>query len=74
MIWVRLPEGADSWAALDKAIEADVEYNPGPVFRASRDRKNYLRLTYSFNTPEEIREGISVLADVFRREGLFDLN
>ena len=72
MIWVRLPEEADTWSALDKAIEANVKYNPGPVFRASRDRKNYLRLTYSYNTPEEIREGISILADVFRREGLFD--
>jgi 2-aminoadipate transaminase len=72
MIWVRLPEGADTWSALDKAVEAGVKYNPGPIFRAARDRKNYLRLTYSHNTPEEIGEGISILADVFQREGLFD--
>jgi 2-aminoadipate transaminase len=72
MVWVRLPEGADTWAALDRAVEADVKYNPGPVFRAGRDRKNYLRLTYSHNTPEEIGEGISILADVFQREGFFD--
>ena len=73
MVWVRLPEGADTWAALDKAVEADVKYTPGPTFRANRDRNNYLRLTYSYNTPEEIREGIAVLAGVFEREGLFDL-
>ena len=72
MIWVRLPEGADTWEALDKAVEADVKYNPGPVFRADRDGRNYLRLTYSYNTPEEIREGIGILANVFEREGLFD--
>ena len=72
MIWVRLPEGADTWAMLDKAVEADVKYNPGPLFRAKRDRKNYLRLTYSHNTPEEIREGIAILAGVFAREGLFN--
>ena len=71
MVWVRLPEGADSWTALDKAVEADVKYNPGPVFRANRDRPNYLRLTYSHNSPEEIREGVGVLASVFEREGLF---
>ena len=71
MIWVRLPEGADTWQALDKAVEANVKYNPGPVFRAKRDGKNYLRLTYSYNTPEEIREGIAILAGVFEREGLF---
>ena len=71
MVWVRLPEGADTLAALDKAVEADVKYNPGSVFRADRDRKNYLRLTYSHNTPEEIHEGIAVLAGVFEREGLW---
>ena len=71
MVWVRLPEGADSWAALDRAVEADLKYNPGPIFRAGRDRKNYLRLTYSHNTAEEIREGMAVLAGVFEREGLF---
>ena len=71
MVWVRLPEGADTWAALDRAVEADVKYNPGPVFRAGRDCSNYLRLTYSHNTPDEIREGIGVLAGVFEREGLF---
>ena len=72
MIWGNLPERADTWAALDKAIEANVKYNPGPIFRANRDRSNYLRLTYSYNTPEEIHEGIAILANVFRREGLFD--
>ncbi len=72
MIWVRLPEGADTWAALDKAVEADVKYNPGPVFRADRSGANYLRLTFSHNSPDDIRDGIAVLAEVFHREGLFD--
>ena len=72
MVWVQLPEGADTWAALDPAVEAGVKYNPGPLFRAQRDRSNYLRLTYSHNSPEEIREGVSILADVFQREGLFN--
>ena len=69
MVWVRLPEGADTWPALDAAVEAGVKYNPGPLFRAQRDRPNYLRLTYSHNSPEEIRDGVAILADVFRREG-----
>lgn len=73
MIWVRLPEGADTWATLPKAVAADVKYNPGPVFRAQRDGRNYLRLTYSHNTPDEIRAGIEILANVFRQEGLFDV-
>jgi 2-aminoadipate transaminase len=72
MVWIRLPGRADTWAALDKAVEAGVKYNPGPVFRASRDCKNYFRLTYSYNTHEEIQEGVGILADVFQREGLFE--
>ena len=72
MIWVRLPEGANTWDTLDKAVEADVKYNPGPVFRADRTGNDYLRLTYSHNSPEEIGEGIGILAEVFEREGLFN--
>ena len=72
MVWVQLPEKADAFTALDKAVEANVKYSPGSLFRAKRDRKNYLRLAYSHNTPEEIDDGINILADVFAREGLFN--
>ncbi|MCH8102358.1 MAG: PLP-dependent aminotransferase family protein [Chloroflexi bacterium] len=72
MLWVRLPDGADTLAALPKAVEADVKYNPGTVFRAERDCANYLRLTYSHNSTDEIRDGVAILAGVFQREGLFD--
>ena len=64
LVFVRLPEGADTWATLQKATERDVKYNPGGVFRADRGRNNYLRLTYSHNSPEEIREGIARLAEL----------
>ncbi|MDA1347724.1 MAG: PLP-dependent aminotransferase family protein [Chloroflexi bacterium] len=71
MLWVRLPDGADTWSVLGAALAADVKFNPGPQFRAGRDRPNYLRLTYSYNTPEEITEGVAILADLFRRKGFF---
>ena len=71
MVWVELPEGADTWAALDHAVEKGVKYNPGPVFRADRSGANHLRLTYSHNSPEDIEKGISILADVFEEHGLF---
>ena len=71
MVWVELPEGADTWAALDHAVERGVKYNPGPVFRADRSGANHLRLTYSHNSPEDIEKGISILADVFEEHGLF---
>ncbi len=72
MLWAKLPDGADTWSALDKAVTENVKYNPGGVFRADRGYNNFLRLTYSHNTPAEIHEGISILAEVFRREGFFE--
>ena len=72
MVWVELPEGCDTWKALDKAVEKGVKYNPGPVFRADRKGTNRLRLTYSQNTSEEVEKGIAILADVFEKEGFFN--
>jgi DNA-binding transcriptional MocR family regulator len=72
MIFVRLPEGADTWGTLIKATQRDVKYNPGGMFRSDRDRNNYFRLTYSHNSPEEIREGIARLAELFCEEGYFE--
>ena len=71
MLWVELPEGADSWDLLDKAVARGVKYNPGPIFRSDRAGRNFLRLTYSHNTPSEIDEGVAILADVFDKEGVF---
>ena len=71
MGWVKMPEGADTWSALESAVEAGVKYNPGGIYRAPRDRNDHLRLTFSHNTAEEIREGVATLADVFERGGLF---
>ncbi len=71
IIWGKLPEGTDTWATLDAAVEAGVKYNPGPVFRADRTGRNYIRLTYSYHNPDEIREGIGILANVFERAGAF---
>lgn len=72
MVWVCLPDGGDTWSVLHKALAVGVSYNPGPVFRADRSGANYLRLTYSHNSPCEIRDGIALLSDVFHQEGLFD--
>jgi 2-aminoadipate transaminase len=72
MVWVRLPEDADTWSALDSAVEANVKYNPGALFRAARDRGNYLRLAYSHNSVQEIWDGVAILARVLDHHGLFN--
>ena len=72
MLWGELPEGADTWNALDAAIEAGVKYNPGSMYRVDGQGRNKMRLTFSYHNPDKIREGIAILAGVFEAQGLFD--
>ena len=72
MLWGKMPEGANTWDTLEKAVQAGVKYNPGAIYRADRSPNNYIRLTYSYHDVDEIREGIDLLSRVFEREGLFD--
>ena len=72
MMFVKLPENADTWSTLAKATARDVKYNPGGMFRSDRGRNNHLRLTYSHNSPEEIREGVARLAELFQEESYFE--
>ena len=72
MLWGRLPKSADAWNTLEKAVEAGVRYNPGPMYRDDRSGNDRIRLTYSYHTADEIRDGIAILAQVFEREGAFD--
>jgi 2-aminoadipate transaminase len=70
-VWLRLPEGADLTATQQAAMDADVGYQPGVAFAPDGvSGKNYARLCYGYNTPEEIHEGIARLADVFHKAGL----
>ena len=70
-IWLRMPQDSDLVETLDKALAAGVGYQPGPLFSPDGESgKNYARLCFGYNTPEEIREGIAALADVLDREGL----
>ena len=70
MVWVRFPENINTDTFLPKALSAGVKYNPGSIFRAERDGRNYMRLTYSYNSLDEIREGVEILANVFYGEGI----
>ena len=70
MIWMKLPDGTNTWDVLDKSVEKGVKYNPGPIFRADRGGGNYLRLTFSHHTPDEKEKGISILAEVLESEGV----
>lgn len=66
-LWLELPEGLDSDAILDDAIAAGVAYIPGESFFAHEGVKNTVRMNFTVVTEEQIREGMEVLGNVFRK-------
>lgn len=73
-VWLKMQEEADLQAIRDKVLDAvDVGYQSGPLFAPDGvSGKNYARLCFGYNTPEDIREGITRLADAFAREGILN--
>ena len=66
-IWVELPDGINSKALLEQAVERRVAYVPGTHFYAHGGHENTLRLNFSNSTVEQIHEGMAVIRDIFER-------
>ena len=62
-LFLTLPEGFDSVAFYDKALDAGVAYVAGSFFH-TKGGLNTMRLNFSFMTPERIRDGIRLLASL----------
>lgn len=64
--WVSLPAdtGIDTTAMLTDAVQRRVAYVPGQPFFAAGGGSNTLRLSYVTSSEQEIRTGMSALADV----------
>jgi 2-aminoadipate transaminase len=60
-IWVKLPEGVDTFALLDQAIAQNVAFVPGAPFFANEPQKNTLRLSFVTVPEEKIRQGVAIL-------------
>ncbi len=60
--WVELPAGVDAVALLPKAVRRGVAFVPGAAFFASAPRANTLRLSFVTASPEQIEQGIQLLA------------
>ena len=72
-VWLQMPEDADLVSAQQAALDADVGYHPGPNFAPDgTSGRNYARLCFGYNTPQEIHEGIARLAEVFAQQGMLD--
>jgi DNA-binding transcriptional MocR family regulator len=64
-MWVELPEGTDVAALFDAAAVRGVQFVKGSDFMLQGGDSS-LRLAYSGVTPEQIEEGVKLLAEAYR--------
>ena len=68
-LWVKLPDNVDTMKLYQAALKEGVAINPGNEW--STDKANSasrLRLCFASPTHQQIREGVSILAEVCRRQ------
>jgi len=61
-VWIRLPEGFDSIRLLEAATAEGVVFSPGVPFYTDAPDTRRIRLSYTTNAPDGIREGLQRLA------------
>ena len=66
--WLRLPEGFDAMALLDKAVEAGVAFVPGAPFFAVDPDPRTLRLSFVTLSVAQIHEAVAILGRVLAGE------
>jgi 2-aminoadipate transaminase len=67
-VWLKLPHGLDAKLMQPRAVAAHVAYVPGIGFYADGQGREYMRLSYCYPEPAQIREGVRRLARVIEAE------
>ena len=65
-VWAQLPEGMNALEALNRAIEKNVAFVPGVHFYPEGGHENTLRLNFSMQEIETIREGMARLGEALK--------
>ncbi|WP_066338181.1 aminotransferase-like domain-containing protein [Azohydromonas lata] len=60
-LWARFTDGTDTRALLPAALAAGMAFVPGDAFYAGAAPRDRLRLSFSTETPERLREGVARL-------------
>jgi 2-aminoadipate transaminase len=60
-LWMRLPSGTDTRRLAELAVEARVQYTPGSAFFANGGGEEFIRLAFSYETPEKCYEGARLI-------------
>ena len=61
-LWIRLPERTDLRRLSDLAVAARVQYTGGSAFYANGGGEEFIRLAFSFETPEKCYDGARLMA------------
>ena len=61
-LWIRLPERTDLRKLSDLATAARVQYTSGSAFFANGGGEEFIRLAFSFETPEKCYDGARLMA------------
>jgi 2-aminoadipate transaminase len=67
-LWVKLPDAVDTQKLAQAALAAGVAINPGHEWSPDKPYgKSRMRLCFANPSHDEIREGVTILAEVCRR-------
>ncbi len=65
-IWMKLERKLSTDKLFQAALKKNVLLNPGSIYDFSKNE--YLRLSYSYASKTQLREGISILAELVKKE------
>ena len=60
-LWMKLPTGTDQRKLAELAVASRVQYTPGPVFYANGGGDGFIRLAFSYESPEKCYEGARLM-------------
>lgn len=67
LLWVELPKGVNAIALHRAALEAGISITPGPIFSASGNYQNCIRLSCANSWSQRIEDGLRRLGAIAKR-------
>jgi len=65
-IWIKLPSGTNPNQLAELAAEARVQYTRGRAFFPNGGGEQFIRLSFSYDTAENLYEGAKVMGRLIR--------
>jgi 2-aminoadipate transaminase len=61
-IWIRLPSGTSPARLMELAVQRRLQYSPGAAFFINGGGEQFIRLAFSYESPQRCREGAGLIA------------